>query len=390
MVSRSDLALYEGREQSLVKHELLTAYLERFMMILGQHFPRVLFVDCFAGPWMSQSADFSDTSFGRAIQIIRGCQEKLAAGFGRRPQFRALFLEKDPAAFAKLQKFATEARSPGLEVVAWSGEFQDQVERIARWIGTDFAFVLIDPKGYKEVIAPLTLAPLLSMRNVEVLVNYMWQFLSLAVGHLDKPSHYQNLAAVFGEEVRSAPEAGAPDRENWLLDLYRRRLVAASVPTGEGRTRTVSFPIEYPGRTTTKYFLIHITHNDMGVIKFAEASRDVAVTQSSVRFSLIQQNRERKTGVSDLFCESEVDSTVGHRELTEPWLQLLPAVGCELRIGVPEMARLIEQHNCFISELQKGLMALIENGRVDNLDMRRRRSKNAVLYEKRERLRRVR
>jgi three-Cys-motif partner protein len=390
MVSRSDLALYEGREQSFVKHELLTAYLERFMMILGQHFPRVLFVDCFAGPWMSQSTDFSDTSFGRAIQIIRGCQQKLETTFGRKPQFRALFVEKDPAAFAKLQRFAAEACTPRLEVVAWSGEFQDQVEKIARWIGPDFAFVLIDPKGYKEVIAPSTLAPLLSMRNVEALVNYMWQFLSLAVGHLDKSSHYQNLVAVFGEDVRSAPEAGAPDRESWLLDLYRRRLVAASKPTGEGRTRTVSFPIEYPGRTTTKYFLIHVTHNDVGVIKFAEASKDVAVTQNSVRFGLIQQNKERKTGIPDLFGESEIDLAIGQRELTEPWLELLPSVGCEVQVGEPEMARLIERYNCFIPELQKGLMALIKSGRIQNLDMQRQRSKNAVLYEKRERLRRVR
>lgn len=102
MINRNDLARYGGREQAFVKHDLLTAYLERFMMILGQRVPSVLYVDCFAGPWESLSDDYSDTSFGRAIQIIQACQQKLKNDFGRSPEFRVLFIEKDAEAFAKL------------------------------------------------------------------------------------------------------------------------------------------------------------------------------------------------------------------------------------------------------------------------------------------------
>lgn len=390
MVSRNDLTGYEGREQAFVKHELLTAYLERFMMILGQHFPSVLYVDCFAGPWESFADDYGDTSFGRAVQIIQGCQQKLKTDFGRSPEFRALFIEKDPRAFAKLKEFADKSCAPKLNVVAWHGEFQNKIADIASWIGSDFAFVLIDPKGYKEVIAPQTLAPLLKKRNVEALINYMWQFLSLAVGHLDKPAHLQNLIALFGEDVRNVPEPGAPNRESWLLDLYRNRLVQASAPTGDGRTRTVSFPVEYPGRTTTKYFLIHVTHNDVGVIKFSEASKAASAAQNSVRFSVMQQKKENKTGITDLFADSEIDVLIGDRELTEPWLGLMPVAGCEIQVGEPEIAQLIERYNCFIPELQKGLQALIKSGQVQNLDMKRQRPKNGVHYRNRERLKRLR
>ncbi len=390
MSIKQGMELYTGREQAYVKHELLTAYLERFMMILGQHFPRVLYVDCFAGPWESTAADYSDTSFGRAVQIIKACQSKLRSDFGRNPGFKALFLERDPAAFAKLKQFADQASGERLEVFAWQGEFQDRVDDIVDWIGSDFSFVLIDPKGYKEVIAPSTLAPLLKLRNVEALINYMWQFLSLAVGHLDNSAHRQNLVALFGEEVANAPVAGSADREGWLLDLYRSRLVQLSKPSGDGRTRTVSFPVEYPGRETTKYFLIHVTHNDLGVIKFSEASQEASATQRSVRFKVIQQKKETKTGIADLFPTDETEIVVGDRALTEPWLQLMPEVGSEVEVNESVMAQLIEKYNCFMPELQSGVVTLIKSGQVANLDMSRMRPKNGVHYKKRERLKRLR
>jgi three-Cys-motif partner protein len=346
-------------------------------------------VDCFAGPWESTGTDYIDTSFGRAVQIIRGCQKKLETSFGKTPEFRALFIEKEADAYAKLKAFADQACGPRLKVEAWHGEFQGKVDAIASWIGTDFAFVLIDPKGYKKVISPETLAPLLKKRNVEALINYMWQFLSLAVGHLDKPAHRQNLIAVFGDDVCNAPPAGSPNRESWLLDLYRQRLALASQTVGEGRTRTVSFPIEYPGRTTTKYILILVTHNDVGVIKFAEASSEASATQSSVRFRVVQQRRESKTGTGDLFADAEIDSLSNDVELSEPWLELLPDVGSEVRVGEPEMAKLIERNNCLMPPLQKGLLALIKSGHIENLDMTRARPKNGVLYKKNERLKRL-
>lgn len=52
---------YKGREQSYFKHRLLEAYLERLFMIIGQHQPIICYVDCFAGPWSSQTDDLNDT-----------------------------------------------------------------------------------------------------------------------------------------------------------------------------------------------------------------------------------------------------------------------------------------------------------------------------------------
>jgi len=53
---------YKGKEQSFIKHRLLETYLERLFMIIGQHENRIRYVDCFAGPWKTESDNLKDTS----------------------------------------------------------------------------------------------------------------------------------------------------------------------------------------------------------------------------------------------------------------------------------------------------------------------------------------
>lgn len=45
----SDTHLYEGREQTLVKHLILGKYLERFAIIIGFNWASITYVDCFSG-----------------------------------------------------------------------------------------------------------------------------------------------------------------------------------------------------------------------------------------------------------------------------------------------------------------------------------------------------
>ncbi|GEM_PF-3928594 len=43
--------LYVGREQTLVKHTILRAYLRRFAIIVGSWADSITYVHCFSGPW---------------------------------------------------------------------------------------------------------------------------------------------------------------------------------------------------------------------------------------------------------------------------------------------------------------------------------------------------
>jgi three-Cys-motif partner protein len=62
---------YRGREQSWVKHYVLSKYLQQFAQIIGFKWPSITYVDGFCGPWNSQAVDLSDTSFSSAIKELQ-------------------------------------------------------------------------------------------------------------------------------------------------------------------------------------------------------------------------------------------------------------------------------------------------------------------------------
>jgi len=62
---------YNGREQAFVKHRLLGNYLPKWGYKTGSQWDTLVYVDGFAGPWGVQSKDFSDSSFGIAVNALR-------------------------------------------------------------------------------------------------------------------------------------------------------------------------------------------------------------------------------------------------------------------------------------------------------------------------------
>ena len=64
---------YRGREQSFIKHEFLTQYLQAAAFKTLQGRSRTFnFVDAFAGPWeVSDTGDLSDTSFAQALNTVQ-------------------------------------------------------------------------------------------------------------------------------------------------------------------------------------------------------------------------------------------------------------------------------------------------------------------------------
>ena len=71
-----DEQIYWGHEQPLVKHIILQRYLVRLAVIVGSWAEAVTYVDCFSGPWENKSEDYSDTSFGIAVEELLKAQRK--------------------------------------------------------------------------------------------------------------------------------------------------------------------------------------------------------------------------------------------------------------------------------------------------------------------------
>jgi three-Cys-motif partner protein len=392
-MDREKLEPYAGREQASVKHFLLESYLERLIMITARvRYDRIAYVDAFAGPWKSAREDLTDTSFAKAIEVMHGCRIALAKQFHRSVSFRALFVERDPERFARLKKFADEKSTAEVEIKAINEDFAASAESVAHWIRADeMAFVLIDPTGWKDVISPTSLSPLLGKPNVEMLINVMWNFINLATGHINQE---QNLKNIFGEEFPGlAAEGGTSEGANWMHAYLTRLRNAGGRARTASRLRTAWFPVEFPSKNRVFYYLTYVTHHVKGMIVFLEESERTLRYQRQMKFVVKQKRREADTGMADIFGDTlhtkESRTGSSQSQARSLWLEVLPSVGSEAYIDESRIADMAETCGCLISLLQFTLRLLIEEGVLENVDAARPRPKNVVNYEKGETIRRL-
>jgi three-Cys-motif partner protein len=156
----SEQDLYDGREQTLVKHFILRKYLERFAHIVGSFADSITYVDCFSGPWNVRSEDLKDSSFSIALTELRKARTTLADR-GRALKIRCMFLEKQPEAYARLEEFAREVRDAEVQTrnEELAGSIEDILQFVNRGGSETFPFFFIDPTGWTgfemELISPL-------------------------------------------------------------------------------------------------------------------------------------------------------------------------------------------------------------------------------------------
>src|SRR5437016_5752123 len=101
---------------------------------------------CFSGPWRSADEELADTSIRIALDKLNYVRDGLAAQ-GKPATIRAIFIEKDLAAFGELQK-ALQQHSHSIKTTPLSGAFEDNIPAILEYVGQTFAFFFIDPRGW--------------------------------------------------------------------------------------------------------------------------------------------------------------------------------------------------------------------------------------------------
>lgn len=391
---REDLTTYRGREHAKAKHDLLRSYVERYVMILGRAgVRRLVFVDAFAGPWQSGAEDLSDTSFGISLKVLKRCAEDLEEKFNRRPEIRALWVEEDKGAFDRLSEAATKGSDSRVSVTARQGRFQDLIGYIQEFVGNDaYAFIFVDPKGYRELIEPAVLGPLLRLPRAELLINYMWSYIKYGFGRACEPGHLKNLRALYGAGTDRLLEIDDPaERCREALAAYEANLKLQCGKDGRDRLRVLSYPIlSTQGKRHPKYYLVHTTHSPTGLVKFAEEC-ERAESHQQLIFQLARVRRqEAKMGVVDMFGDFVTPEARTCEPETECWLKLLPAPGASLQVDEGVWADLLEAGRCLPSALLGGAKELLDQGIIINESARARaRRKRFVDYAKREMVRRV-
>lgn len=374
---------YQGREQSYVKHVLLKSYLEKLFHIIGVSSKRIgitelCYVDCFAGPWSSDTATLADTSIGISLEALENCRQQLAK-LDVSLRIRALYIEKDVSAFSKLEKFLSTRPSSDIEARCLNGDFVAMQSQILDWCGKNsFSFFFIDPTGWKEV-AVAALVPLLQRRQSEFLINFMYDFVNRTAS---MPDWKEPIATLLGESL-DLTDLDPSEREDRLISTYRTNLKAKMSSTGKLYPRSAYVRVLDRKKERPKYHLIYLTTHPRGIIEFMEASEKVDLIQKHVRASTKQAERAIKTGIDDMFADDVyVDQQQGHAVpyRVQQYLLAYLANGPK-RVDESEFANLLETTNWLPEDFQSALKILIDEGKIRNLDAPRKRPKKPLHWK---------
>ena len=291
--------LYDGREQSLVKHLILRRYLKRFAYIIGSWSRSITYIDCFSGPWESRSQEHADTSFAIAIHELRTARDELRAT--REVDLRCCFIEDDKAAYEKLDQFARSI--DGVEIKTLNGKLEDKIGDIVSFVkqskGT-FPFVFVDPTGWTGFALDV-IQPLLKLQPGEVLINFMTAHIRRFIDWTDE-SNRQSFVRLFGDESFRQELSGLSgmDRDDACVEKYMKVVQQA------GGFEFASCAVVLKSETDRSHFhLVYLTRSAKGVEVFKEVEKKSMKIMESVRAKAQQRSRVSKTGQKELFPAEE-------------------------------------------------------------------------------------
>lgn len=287
---------YEGREQALVKHTFLDTYMPAQIPKVVSFADEFTYVDLFAGPWQSQSGDYSDTSFGIALSRMteaKAMQVKLR----RSVKMVAHLVEKKAANYAEL--IEAVKRFPEVEVHCYSGVAEQHAATIASSIpARAFRFVVIDPKGVPDVRA---FKCLIEPAKTEVLLNFMFQFANRFAGSQDRMPTLEGWLGGLSEEQgswrRDFAELRGPDREAAITERARQAMRKMG-----GYAHAPALTVDETASERPLYKLIYLSRHPAGLRVFRDAHVKALEAQATYKSVRKAEARRQASGMDDLFA----------------------------------------------------------------------------------------
>ncbi|MBM2321017.1 MULTISPECIES: three-Cys-motif partner protein TcmP [Marivita] len=291
----ADLDLYRDREQSFIKHQFLTKYLQAaaFKTLQG-HSPTFNFVDAFAGPWrVSDDAMYSDASFDQAINTL----ESVRVDLGKRGvgglKIRFCFCEQRQDAVARLREYA--ASKGRFEIYVFEGAFEDNLDAIAAKLTDGFTFTFIDPTGWN--IRNREVFRFLREQNGEFMLNFMSD-------HINRHAKYHEVEASFGRFLADAEWAEEFSHlpTVWSNERKMLYLMKAAMRSNKVASYLPDFSIMVPKRERVKMRLILGTHSPSGLEVFRDVQEKVEKQELEMRHTL----REGDSPQVSLFSSADI------------------------------------------------------------------------------------
>lgn len=292
---------YLDREQTRAKHFILKRYLQALAFKVLD-FSDIAYIDGFSGPWQSEMPDYSDTSFMIAINVLKDAQRRIEETRGHRRTIRCYFSETDRTAFAQLQAAVAPHHDPArrFEIRTFHGPFEDAIGDIRGFIGQAMPLVFIDPTGWTGY--PFDkIAPLFDRRKCEVVINFMYSFVSRFIEHPDE----KIIASL--DPILGGP--GWKDRLDPSLPkgLAVEKLFRETLRQVGSFAHVVSTCIDKSTEDRPHFFLAYGTKDPAGLKAFRQIEWDGLRDHARNRAAAKDRKREEKTGTADLFADHAAD-----------------------------------------------------------------------------------
>ncbi|WP_457670841.1 three-Cys-motif partner protein TcmP [Thiolapillus sp.] len=382
---------YDGREHSLIKHELLGSYLEKLLYIVGGSGEKeITYVDCFSGPWADDSDDLHGTSIAISLDIIKRVREGLAAKNNNiyDIKFRAVYVEENKSRFRKLKGYL-EGNCPSfIEHHELSGDYSDLQDDILNVCGKGFAFFFVDPKGWKDVGVP-RLSKLLRRSRSEFLITFMYDFMNRFLKLEDLRDPVQSMLGKVDQEFLSELQNKTPkEREDAVVRRYREHLKSVFGGEANKKSWTYHATVLNKDKNRTVYHMVYLTRHPKGIVVFSRESHQVAIFQHRVRY----EKQNRITGQMPLFVPEDDDFqgevAANIEDVKTYWLDHLSSAPAAY--GQAELADWLEETGWLEYDFQRAFNELRKEGQVENLDDKsNQRTKRFVHFDKNERLRKL-
>lgn len=380
---------YEGREHSVVKHALLKGYLEKLLFIMGMTGIReIAYVDCFAGPYKDESSDIQATSIAISLDILKKVRDALATQ-GKHITVKAIYVEKKKSSYNRLKGYLDSNCPSGIQAFPIHGDYAEKTDEILRLCGSNsFAFFFVDPLGWTDVGIP-RLSKLLNRPKSEFLITFMYDHLNRFVEKAQLGKQVSEMLGTLSDgDYQKIQSLSPKDREELIVQKYREQIMAAMGPDGARRPRTYSAVVKDKDKERTKYHLVYGTRHWKGIIEFATQSDKAELIQRVVRIQ-VKQNADPNRSLFQPEEEAEHfdDARVDIDEVKQYWLRELSDK--PVAFDEAKLADMLEETGWLISDFEAAFMALQTDGKVENMDAKRKRGKHPIAFKNGEQLRRL-
>lgn len=308
--------LYDGREQTLVKHRILQQYLLRLALIVGRKWPNIAYVDGFSGPWQEKSEALEDTSFSIALRELKKAREKLASE-NIPLSFRCFFVEIEPEPYSRLRAFAEQVTDARVETR--NASFESVISEVERFVRDEgprtFPFIFIDPTGWTG-FGMRSIRPLLRLNPGEVMINFMTRHIRRFIEDAETTAR-GDFEELFGSADYKDRILGLrrEDRDDAAVDFYRE-----SVKVNGNYPFVCTAVVLHPLEESAHFHLIYATRNLKGVEVFKAAERRAMEEMERRRAGAQVRAKEARTGQANLFADGGLPPSTYYDDLRTRYL----------------------------------------------------------------------